>query len=155
MKKALQKAQLALSEQHDLPVSTTPTLPFRLRRRGAPRAVTCAAYSVTCIPGTSPARGVVHQLSSGAAHFEPSDFCRTDGAAGSSEGWLPPWIGSQRRLVPGEEKECTCPGLPLFPNRGQDVPPGTLCVEGASFRLLRHPLAPLPPRDGWAASSRR
>ena len=104
-------------------------------------SVTCAAYSVSCIPGTSPARGLVRQWPE-LQRYTPRDFCDSGGSAFVA---MPPQIGA-RHLVQAEP-QCTCPSTPLLPNQGRGVLPLTPCTAGTSYHLLqcsRHPLAPLP-----------
>ena len=124
----------------ELPVHSPPPLPFRLRRPGA-SSVTCAAYSVSCIPGTSPARGLVRQRPE-LQRYTPRDFCDSGGSAFVA---MPPQIGAAHLVQ--AEPQCTCPSTPLLPNQGRGVSPLTPCTAGTSYHLLqcsRHPLAPLP-----------
>ena len=133
----------------ELPVPEPPPLPFRLRRAGA-LPVVCAAYSVSCIQGTIPARGLLERLPAGVARFAPHDFCDSGGGIFTS---VPPQIGAAH-LVPSQlELPCTCPSVSLLPNHGHGVLPLTPCTAGHTFTLLqcsRHPLALLPPAAAGA-----
>jgi len=126
-----------------LPVLEPPPLPFRLRRDGA-LPVVCAAYSVSCIEGTVPVRGLLEQRPAGTVRFSPRDFCNPGGSHFTS---LPPQIGAANMVPSPQEVPCTCPSISLLPNHGNGVLPHTPCTAGSSFTLMqcsRHPLAPLP-----------
>lgn len=140
-----------LLTSRDLPVSIPPLLPFRLKRTGA-APVTCEAYSVTCIPGTSPARGAVERLPAGHC-INPMEYCEPNLRASDEENWLPPQLGASRSIDRRQLRECTCPCISLLPNKGRFAAPLTQCAEGTSYQLMqcsRQPLAPL--RSPAAAS---
>lgn len=137
-----------------LPVLEPPPLPFRLRRSGA-LPVVCAAYSVSCIEGTVPVRGLLERRPAGTARFAPRDFCDSGGAYFTS---LPPQIGAPHLVPSQREMPCTCPSVSLLPNHGHGVLPLTPCTAGSSFTLLqcsRHPLAPLPSAASAASAAAR
>ena len=135
-----------------LPVLEPPPLPFRLRRAGA-LPVVCDSYSVSCIEGTVPARGLLERRPAGTVRFSPRDFCDSGGSHFAS---LPPQIGAANLVPSPKEVPCTCPSVSLLPNHGHGVLPLTPCTAGSSFTLLqcsRHPLAPPSASTASAASA--
>ena len=133
-----------------LPSPTPPTLPFLLDRPGSAAASTCAAYTVTCIPGTQPARGLLQRAPPGTS-LAPRDFCRTGAHTASS--WLPPHVGEGASAVSQASRCHPCPTSSLLPRHGLDVHPLASCDAGASYSVLQCSERSLVPGGGAASGA--
>lgn len=123
-----------------LPVAAA-SLPFRLERPAPAAPVVCAAYTVACIPGTTPARGRL-ELSPAGARLSAHDYCKSEGRPST---WLPPQIGDMRQFVNRVPPRCSsCSTLPLLPRRGVDVPTLSECHR-ESYEVLQCSRTPLAP----------
>lgn len=112
----------------------------------APPQPQCRAYFVYCIPGISPARGLLH-FAPDNFHAATRHFCTGSGHAGvGKRGRLLKRlnISRQARIVPAVG--CTCPTVSLLPHNGAGVSNLAECNHKRHYPVFQCSNTPIVPK---------